>query len=175
MLRRWLPGRRSRVEFEVSAASFETLALAAIAGLRAMAAPALLARAVRRGDLGGLRGTPLAALGSRKVSTALRLLMAGEMIADKTSVVPSRTSASALLGRALSGALVGATLFAAERRAPSSGAVLGILSAIAAAYAGERLRVEGARRFGAPDPALALLEDRLVLSLGPRLLRRRKT
>jgi len=161
--------RRSRVEFEISPATFETLVLASIAGLRSMSAPAFLAQAVRRGDLRAPNLLP--ALGSPKVSALLALLAVGEMIADKTPLVPARTSAPALLGRVLSGALSGATLFASEGRERNSGAILGVICAVIAAYTGEGFRSLGARK-GIPDPILATLEDRVVLTLGKRILRR---
>jgi uncharacterized membrane protein len=160
--------RRKRVEFEVTPATLKTLGLAAVAGLRSMAVPALLARAVRRGDLDA---PSLPALGYKDVSALLSLLSIGEMVADKTHLVPARTSAPALLGRILSGALAGSVLFADEGRRGNSGAILGALSAFAAAYTGERLRATGVRR-GIPDPILGVLEDRFVLTLGTRLLRR---
>ena len=160
--------RRKRVEFEVTPATLKTLGLAAVAGLRSMAVPALLARAVRRGDLDA---PSLPALGYKDVSVLLSLLSIGEMVADKTHLVPARTSAPALLGRILSGALAGSVLFADEGRRGNSGAILGALSAFAAAYTGERLRTTGVRR-GIPDPILGVLEDRFVLTLGTRLLRR---
>jgi uncharacterized membrane protein len=156
------------VEFEITPATFGTLGLAAIAGLRSMAAPALLARAVRRGDLDAPN---LPSLAKKEVSGLLSILAAGEMAADKTPFIPARTSAPALLGRLLSGALVGATLFASEGRHGSSGAVLGALSALGAAYAGEGLRAAGTRK-GIPDPILGTLEDRAVLTIGTRLLRK---
>ena len=159
--------RRTSVEFEVTPATFRTLGLAGISGLRSMSGPALLARAVRRG---ALDAPNLPALSSASVSNLLSLLAVGEMIVDKTPFVPPRTSAPALLGRALSGALVGAELFSSEGRHRNSGAILGALSALAAAYAGEKIRSEGTKK-GIPDPLLASLEDRLVLSLGTRLLR----
>lgn len=160
--------RRSRVEFEITPATFGTLGLAAIAGLRSMAAPALLARAVRCGELDAPN---LPALGTKEVSGLLSILAAGEMAADKTPFIPARTSAPALLGRLLSGALVGATLFASEGRHGSSGAALGALSALGAAYAGEGLRAAGARK-GIPDPILGTLEDKAILTIGTRLLRK---
>ena len=147
--------------------------LAAIAGLRSMAAPALLSRTLRRGDLEGLQGTPFAALGRPKVSTTLQLLMLGEMIADKAPFAPSRTSAPGLLGRVLSGALVGAALFVAGKRHPIPGAALGALSAVAAAYLGEKLRVEGTEKLGVPNPVAGLLEDGIVLFSGTHLLRKK--
>jgi uncharacterized membrane protein len=160
--------RRKRVEFEVTPATLKTLGLAAIAGLRSMVAPALLAGAVQRGDLDAPN---LPALSYEDVSKLLSFLSFGEMVADKTHLVPARTSAPALLGRILSGAVAGSILFADEGRRGNSGAMLGALSAFAAAHAGERLRAMGAQR-GIPDPILGILEDRFVLTLGTRLLRR---
>ena len=160
-----------RKEGGFEARPYQVIGLAAIAGLRSMAAPALLSRAGRRGDVEELQDTPFAALGYPKVSTALQLLMIGEMIADKTPVIPSRTSAPALLGRALSGALVGAALYTAGERRATSGAVLGALCAVAAAYAGEQLRVKGPEKLGVPSIILGLLEDGLVLSGGTYLSR----
>lgn len=161
---------RLRKEDEIRTSPYSALGLAAIAGLRSMAAPALLSRAVRRGDVGGLQDTPFAALGYPKVSTALQLMMIGEMVADKTPFVPSRTSVPALLGRGLSGALVGAALFVSIGRRGTSGAALGALCAVAAAYTGEQLRAKGAEKLGLPDLLLAFVEDGIVLFGGTRLL-----
>ena len=160
--------RRKRVEFEVTPATLKTLGLAGVTGLRSMAAPALLARAVQRGDL---NAPNVPALGYKDVSKLLSFLSFGEMVADKTHLVLARTSAPALLGRLFSGAVAGSVLFADEGRRGNSGAILGALSAFAAAYAGEKLRAMGAQR-GIPDPILGILEDRFVLTLGTRLLRR---
>ncbi len=150
--------------------SFEVLAFSALSGLRSMAAPALLSRAVRRRDMAFPGTVPLANLLSR-LSPLLQVLMVGEMVADKTPFVPSRTSAPALFGRALSGALVAAAFFASEGRdSKGSAALLGAFSAMAAAYAGENLRMQGTEKLGVPNAILALLEDGLVLYLGKRLL-----
>jgi uncharacterized membrane protein len=151
---------------------WRTLGLGAIAGMRSMAAPAALSRAAERGDIGSLEGTHFAALGSPSVSTALRLLKIGEMFVDKLPVVvPSRTSPPPLLGRAASGALVGAALYASEGRQTMTGGVLGAVSAVAAAYATVRLRLQIAERLGIPDFVVALSEDGLVLFGSARLLR----
>ena len=156
---------------EVSPDALRTVALAAISGVRSMAAPALLARAVGRGDVSGLRATPFAALGDERVSTALQVLMAGEMAGDKTSLIPSRTSAGPLFGRALSGALVGSALFVSRKRPGLSGALLGAASALGGVYAADRLRSATTQGLGLPDPLFGLLEDGLILVGGNRLLR----
>ena len=150
----------------------KTVGLGAISGARSMAAPAALSRAVERGDVGPLEQTPLAALGSHRVSRALGLLQIGEMLVDKLPVVvPSRTSPPPLLGRMVSGAFVGAALFVSQGRRPLTGGVLGAVSALTSAYAAERLRLRIAERLGIPDPVVALVEDGIVLFGAARLLR----
>src|SRR5215207_8318263 len=99
--------------------------LGTIAGLRSMAAPAALSRAAVDGRIGSLRDTPFALLGSSKVSTLLTLFEVGELIGDKLPITPSRTSPPALLGRAASGAVVGAALFVSGGRRAAAGGVLG--------------------------------------------------
>ena len=150
---------------------WRTLGLGAIAGMRSMAAPAILSRSVVAGRVGGLETTPFAALGSPRVSMALRALEIGELVVDKLPIVPSRASVPPLLGRGASGALVGAALFASGGRQAAAGGALGAASAMAAAYAAERLRLQIAQRLGVPNVAAGLLEDGIVLFGGPRLLR----
>jgi uncharacterized membrane protein len=145
--------------------------MGAIAGFRSTAAPAALSRAISDGRIEGLEETPFAILGSPGGSAALRRMEIGEFIVDKLPVTPSRTSPPPLLGRALSGALVGAALFTSERRHAAVGGILGAAAAVVAAYAGERLRLRAAQKFGIPSPIVALLEDGLVLLAGARLLR----
>ena len=156
---------------QVTPDNLRTVALAAISGVRSMAAPALLARAASHGDVPGLRATPFALLGDERVSTALQVLMAGEMAGDKTPFIPSRTSAGPLAGRALSGALVGSALFVSRRRPGLPGALLGAASALGGVYAADRLRSATTQSLGLPDPLFGLLEDALVLVGGNRLLR----
>ena len=145
--------------------------LGAISGLRSMAGPASVSRAVANGELYNLEDTPFAALGSSRVPLALTVLEVGEFVGDKLPVMPSRTSLPPLLGRATSGALVGATLFVSGERNPAAGAALGAVSALAAAYAGEYLRAYAVEKTGVPDIVGALLEDGLVLLTARRLLR----
>jgi uncharacterized membrane protein len=137
-----------------------------------MAAPALLARAASRGELPNLRSTPFAVLGDERTANALQALMVGEMIGDKTPFIPSRTATGPLLGRALSGALVGSALFTSRRQTGLNGALLGAASALAGVYAVDRLRSAATQGLGLPDPLFGLLEDGAILATGGRLLRR---
>ena len=147
------------------------LGMGSIAGFRSLAAPAALSRAASEGRIGSLEDTPFAALGSSGVATVLLAFEVGEMLVDKLPITPSRTSPPPLFGRAASGALVGAALFASEGRRIAVGVALGATAAVVSAYTGERLRLQAVERLGIPDPAVALLEDGIVLLAGSRLLR----
>lgn len=151
--------------------TWKAAGLGAISGLRSMSGPAAVSRAASNGDLDNLGDTPFAALGSYGIPLALTVLAAGEMIGDKLPSVPSRTSPPPLLGRVASGALVGATLFAAGERRPVAGAALGAVSAFGAAYAGEYLRAYAVSKTDVPDLAAALVEDGVVLLAARQLLR----
>lgn len=144
--------------------------MGAITGLRSTAGPAALSRAISSGGI-ALDGTFFAVLGSSWVSKLLTLSEVGELIVDKLPRTQSRTSPPPLLGRALSGAVVGATLFASEGGRKTAGGALGTIAAVAAAYGGEQLRMQIGQRLGVPDPLVALLEDAIVLYSGARLLR----
>ena len=102
----------------------------------------------------------------------MRMFEIGEMFVDKLPVmVPSRTAPPPLLGRAASGAIAGAALFASDGRRSAAGGVLGAGAALASAYASERLRQQVAETLGVPDLVVALSEDAIVLFGGARLLR----
>jgi uncharacterized membrane protein len=150
--------------------SSRALGLGAISGLRLLSGPAFVSRAASRGEL-NLDGTFLAFLGSPRLSKVLVVMELGELVGDKFPMTPSRTSPPPLLGRAASGALVGAAVFASESRRATTGAALGSTAAIVAAFAGERLRALAGEKTGLPDPLFALAEDAIVFLIGFRSLR----
>lgn len=149
----------------------KAVGLGAISGLRTTSGSAFLSRAASRGGI-SLEDTPFRFLGSRKASTVLQLILLGELVIDKLPGVASRTAPHPLLGRAVSGALVGAALSASEGRRLPSGALLGAASAVTAAFAGERLRAAIGERTGTPDPLVGAAEDAVVLSIGTFALHR---
>ena len=146
------------------------MGLGAISGLRSLAGPAFVSRAASRGRL-NVEGSSLAFLGSKRLSQALTVAALGELVGDKLSITPSRTSPPVLLWRAVSGGLVGAASFVSEGRRATAGVALGSSAAIAAAIAGEWLRALAGRKTGLPDPLVALTEDAVVLLVGFRFLR----
>ncbi|MBA3704210.1 MAG: DUF4126 family protein [Rubrobacteraceae bacterium] len=147
-----------------------TLNLGAISGLRSMSGPAFVSLAARNGNL-DLEGTPLAFLGSSRLSKVIVVMELGELVGDKLPKTPSRSALPPLLGRAASGALVGAAVFVSDGRRATTGAALGSTAAIVAALAGERLRALAVEKTGLLDPVIALAEDATVLLIGLRSLK----
>lgn len=121
----------------------ETLALATLTGMRSLSGAAILAHRA---------GGPL--------QYAVGVLAAGEMLADKTTLVGNRTDPLPLAGRAAIAALIGGVL---AHRAHAN-VVAGGLAAAAAAVAAAHLAFHVRRRL--PDGALGgLIEDAAVLAL----------
>jgi uncharacterized membrane protein len=146
------------------------LGLGAISGLRSLSGPAFVSHAASHGHL-DLEGTPLAFLGSSRLSKILILMEIGELVGDKLPTTPSRTAIPPLLGRAVSGAVVGAAVFLSDGRRATTGVALGSTAAVVAAFAGERLRARTVEKTGFPDPVVAIVEDATVLLLGLRSLK----
>jgi len=140
--------------------------LGAIAGLRSLAAPALLSRHARRNKGINLDGTPFAWLASPAAATGISLLAGGEVLGDKAPFMPARTSPPALLGRAGAGALVGAAVFAADDKPIAIGVVVGVVAAVAATFAAYHLRKLAGEKSGLPDPIFGLVEDAIVAGSG---------
>lgn len=144
-----------------------TLSLAAgmgaVAGLRPMVAPAIIAYARKKRwiHLGNsLFATTLSGRASRRINE----LLVSEFIADKLPFTSSRLNAGPLASRIASGALCGAAVCTALKQPPTHGALLGGLAALASALATHHLRNNLGRRI--PDFAAGLLEDALAVSGG---------
>ncbi len=144
---------------------------AALAGMRSMSAPALLAHLLSRHPTRNLRFSPLRVLQKPFVAGALKLAAAGEMVMDKLPNTPDRIAPPVLLGRLLSGALVGAAWYKARQGRAGTGAVLGSLVAGLATFVSYGLRVGISQRSGVPSAAVGVGEDALVLGCGAALLR----
>ncbi|PYV71009.1 MAG: hypothetical protein DMG96_29835 [Acidobacteria bacterium] len=139
-----------------------TLSLAvgigAVAGLRPMTAPAVIAWAARRKWI-HLGSSPFVTIISAKASRTITELAISELIADKLPFTPSRLNPGPLASRIASGAVCGAAVCGAVKRPFVEGALLGGLGAIAGALAGYHVRKRLSRE--TPDFAVGLLEDAL--------------
>ncbi len=145
--------------------------LGVLAGMRSMAAPAVLGRLSRAGELEGLSG-PLALVTTSGFAATANLLTAGELVADKLPVTPNRTAAGPLLGRALTGGLAGAALFSAQKQPAAVGALIGAGAAVGASYAALALRRAATKKLGWRDGFVALAEDAIVGAIGFALVSR---
>lgn len=146
------------------------LGLGVLAGMRSMSAPALVSRRLTGRPLSGALHGASGLLAGTGRARALAVLAAGEMAADKSSRLPARTQPAALVGRALSGALVGAV---AGERGGAGGrlraALLGAGAAVAASFVLAALRRLATERMHVPNALAGLAEDAAVVALGLRL------
>ena len=135
--------------------SFRSLGLGAVAGLRSMTAPAAAF-----------------SLRDRRIAVPLALLAAGELIADKLPVTPSRLAPPSLGLRLASGALCGWIVADAFEGNRPLGLVCGAVGAAAASYGGYYLRQAIVTHGPLPDTVVAIGEDGLALALAAIAIRR---
>ncbi len=144
----------------------QIIGLAAVAGMRTMMPPALLSSGLRNRSSKRLRRSKLQFMQSGSTATIFKLLAAGELIGDKLPMTPSRTEPAGLVGRGLSGALVGATLAIAQRENYVLGASIGLLSALTSTYTCYYARKKLTEETQLPDIVWAGLEDMLAIRMG---------
>ncbi|NVO85969.1 hypothetical protein [Hymenobacter terrestris] len=145
---------------------WQTVGMGALAGFRSMTAPALLSSNLLTYHPQALAGSPLRYMQKTWVAGGFKLLSVGETIGDKLSNAPDRIAAGGLLGRAASGALVGATIFRINHDKTLNGAVLGMLAAVSGSYLSYFLRKRMTRESGLPGGIVGSFEDLLALGFG---------
>jgi uncharacterized membrane protein len=139
--------------------------IGAVAGLRSLTAPAVVAWAARLGWI-NLHNSPLAFMGSKWMVVFFTVLAVVEFIGDQLPSTPPRTGAVGLSARIVTGALTGACLAAAGNGGLWLGAIAGILGAVAGAFGGYHARVGLVRSLRVPDFVIALPEDAIAIGLG---------
>lgn len=148
-----------------------TLGFATLAGMRSMSAPAFLSHYLSKNPSWFLLNSPLRMLQKPLVAKGFKLAAAGELVVDKLPGTPDRIALPGLMGRLLSGALVGAAVYKSREGRSATGAVVGGLGAVVAAYISYALRVGISNQAGWPVAAVGVGEDALVLGGGAALLR----
>lgn len=138
-----------------------------IAGLRSLTAPALVSWAAYLGWL-DLSGSWLSFAGSRTAAIILSLLALGELVADKLPKTPKRTDLGPLVFRVITGGFSSMALCASAHQPLVIGTILGVLGAIAGAFAGYEIRHRLVKTFGFPDYGVAAAED--IVAIGGGLL-----
>ena len=134
-----------------------------MAGLRPMTAYAIIALALGRGWIRP-SNSPLARIVSASALKRIAELAASELIADKLPFTPSRLHAAPLASRAVSGAICGATIHNGRIRILATGALVGGLAAITAAFIAYHTRRKLSLHL--PGFAVGVLEDGLALGGG---------
>lgn len=127
--------------------------LGLLSGSRSWLAPAMLASAQVPGP----------------VVTAMQVLAAGEMLADKHPRMPARTDPMPLAGRIISGAFTAASHAAPNRRAQV--AIAGAIGGYCGTWLFFHLRRAIAARVG-PGVAAGVIEDAIAIGIGNSLARR---
>jgi uncharacterized membrane protein len=140
--------------------------IGAVAGLRALTAPAAARWAARFGWL-RLEGTPLVFLGYAATPYILSVLAIGELINDKLPKTPSRKAPMSLAARIAMGALSGAAI-GADAGMLAGGLVAGALGAVVGTLGGYEFRMRLVKATGGKDLPIALLED--VVAIGAAFL-----
>jgi len=143
----------------------EAAALGALTGIRSTAGPAAVGELSNAGLIAG-EGSPLAWFNHEGVGKVLRLLVAGESIADKLPFIPARTEAGPLAARAIGGGLSGAAVCAAAKRPWWIGALIGAGAAVGASFAATKLREYATKQHDVPDRVIGVIEDAVVAGAG---------
>lgn len=140
------------------------LGIGLVAGLRSLAAPAVVAWAAHLGWL-NLAGSRVAFMASTAAVVVFSLLALGELIADKLPGIPRRIAIAPLLARICTGALCGACLAAAASRSLLSACLLAGLGGVIGAFAGYEIRRRVVSQLHVKDFIVAVFEDLIAIGL----------
>jgi uncharacterized membrane protein len=138
--------------------------IGAVAGLRALTAPAAVAWAARIGWL-HLQGPPFAFMASTWATILFSVLALCEFVGDLLPTTPKRTAPAPLAARIISGGFCGACLCASANQSVFIGAALGGIGAVAGAFAGYELRKRFVSALNVKDLFVAIPEDLIAISL----------
>jgi uncharacterized membrane protein len=142
------------------------LLLGAVTGIRSQVPVVLLAIEAQRGDFDPGVGRMARRLGSPGGVVGAALAAAGELVADKLSVTPSRLEPGPFVGRLVAGGVVGAAVHYDAGRSRALGALLGAAGAGVGAAAATRARAAAAGAGRLPEPLLGAAEDLVAVGLG---------
>jgi uncharacterized membrane protein len=155
-----------------SAKFWPTLGFAALAGSRAVSAPAFISHYLSGQAIApSLASSSLRFLAKPGVAKALKFLAAGEVVGDKLPNMANRIVPQQLSTRAASGALVGAAWYKSKGGSALGGALVGSLGAVAATFLTYYLRKGISEKTHTSTSLVGVGEDALVLASGSALLK----
>ena len=138
--------------------------IGAVAGLRTLTAPAVVAWAAKVGWL-HLQSSPFAFMASTWAVILFSALAIFEFIGDLLPTTPKRTAPAPLAARIISGGFCGASVCASANQSLFVGAALGAIGAVLGAFAGYELRKRLVSGFNIKDIFVALPEDAVAIGL----------
>jgi uncharacterized membrane protein len=137
-------------------------AAGALCGMRSMNLAAALA--LKLSKSANPRGTMSRALAGPVAAAVLPVLAAGELAADKTSMVPARTELPSLIGRVGMAKLCAVIIAEQRGETMTIPAMVAGTVALASTYASYHIRRIMSQKVGIPDAFTALAEDAVVVS-----------
>lgn len=146
--------------------------IGAVAGLRALTAPAAVSWAARLGWL-NLAGSPLSFMGSPIAVAIFSLAAVGELVNDLLPKTPKRTAPAPLIARIVMGGLAGACLSVSGGQPLLQGAALGGIGGAFGAFAGYQARTRLVSALKVKDAFIAVLEDLVAMGLAYFFVRAR--
>ena len=150
---------------------WKTLALGALAGMRANSAPAVVSHILSHHPSGQLENSPLKLIQSPKVANALKVLALGEFVGDKLPFAGDRIKPVSVTFRSLSGSLAGTSIYKANGNHALAGAVLGAAAAFSSTFGSFYLRKMIVKKTGIYDPIIGAIEDILVIGAAISLIK----
>lgn len=143
------------------------LGLAALSGMRTTSGLTFLSHYLSgQARPKGLARSPFRFLQKPAVASTLKGLLGVELVGDKSPRTGNRTEPQQVGARAVSGALVGATLYKARGGNALSGALVGSLGAVASTFLTFWLRKTISERTHTNTSLVGLGEDALVVAGG---------
>ena len=141
-----------------------------LTGIRSLSVPAMMSQELKDSRRKHLQGTPFAFVESERGAAVLKLMAAGEIVADKLPFVPPRTQTPSIVWRATWGAVMGVTQ-AGRHDDRTTYALVGAGSAVASTFTAYLVRSTLGQVV--PDPLLAIAEDALVIGLTRQIIETR--
>lgn len=141
------------------------LVLGAVAGMRSMMAPAVLALTLSRRPELAPHVAPARWFALAPIAIILGIGALGELVVDKLPRTPNRTALGPFAGRALLGAIAGAVIVQTGNANGWVGAALGVLGAIASTLGMFHARAYAGRATGLADPYIGVIEDILAIAI----------
>lgn len=151
------------MSFKISKPLWQAVSLGAIAGSRAMSAPAITSHILSQHKTDNLAQSSLKFMQWGKTAAAFKLLAVAEFVGDKLPTAPNRIALPGLTGRFLTGALAGASVYKAGGGKAYLGAVLGGSAALLSSFGCFYLRKATVKGTKILDPFIGGLEDALVI------------